>query len=297
MSTPPTAGVASNSDYDIAYEVFGDPSDPVVLFVNGLGSQMIGFRSAFCRRFVDAGFCAVRYDNRDVGLSTKTNGSPPAVAEIRPRLLAGEPVEIPYSIRDMAADGMAVLDAIGVDAAHVWGMSMGGMIVQTMAIEFPHRLLSMTSVMSTTGDPEVGRSTPEAARMLVAARPTDPAAAIEMDVEERRLTAGSHFDEDDTRAYVRAQYERCHHPLGIAFQYLAVAADGDRTERLGTVNVPSMVIHGAMDPLVTVSGGEATAAAISGAELLVVPTMGHDIPEPLWTTYVDALVSLAARTA
>ncbi len=294
LSEPSLAGVARHSSYDIAYEVYGTTTDPVVLLVNGLGSQMLGYRVAFCRRLVAAGFCAVRYDNRDVGASSKTQGTPPAPSEIRALLSSEGRVHVPYSIADMAGDGIAVLDAIGVDRAHAFGMSMGGMIVQTMALHHPDRLLTMTSVMSSTGDPRVGRATPEAAAMLVAPRPDDLEGAIEMDVAERRLEAGAHFDEDEVRSYVRAQYERCHHPAGLAFQYAAVVADGDRTTRLGSITTPTLVIHGAMDPLITVSGGEATADAIPGARLLVIDTMGHDLAEPVWDTCIAALAELAA---
>jgi len=293
---PAISGVAGNNGYNIAFEAYGDPTDPAVLLINGLGSQMIGYRVDFCETLVEAGFCAIRYDNRDVGLSTKTTGEAPVLHRIRDDIRAGRPVNVAYDVADMAGDGIAVLDAVGVDRAHVFGMSMGGMIVQTMGYTCPHRLLSITSVMSSTGNRKVGVSTPETAEMLVKPRPPDIEGAIAMDVEERRMEAGRWFDEAEVEAYVRAQYDRCHHPDGVAFQYAAIVADGDRTERLGTITTPMTVIHGDMDPLITRSGGEATAAAVPNAKLVMVEGMGHHLPPETWPICIEELKQLAALT-
>jgi pimeloyl-ACP methyl ester carboxylesterase len=294
-SCPVRGGRAVNGAYELEYEVFGDAASPAVLLVNGLGSQMLGYRPAFCQRLVDAGFMVIRYDNRDVGNSTLTPCVAPPIHTVRDALRNGDPVEIPYTIKDMAADGIAVLDALGVDRAHVFGMSMGGMIVQTMGYTFGERLLSVISVMSSTGNPKVGVSTPEAAAMLVATRPDDVEEAIAMDVAEWRLTAGDHFDEAEVTEYVRAQYRRGRHPNGMAFQFVAVIEDGDRTERLGTITVPTTVIHGEADPLITPSGGKATAAAVPGANLVLVPGMGHHLAPEVWDVCVEVVADHQRR--
>ncbi len=288
---------ARNGDYEIEYETFGDPTQPTVLFVNGLGSQLIAYRDDWCQLVADAGFHVVRYDNRDVGLSTKTPGNPPALADTVAALSAGLASPAAYSVSDMAADGMAVLDDLGVVSAHIWGMSMGGMIVQTMAIEHPERVRSMTSVMSTTGARSVGQSTPEASAALMSTPPSDRAGFIDADIAARHVYASHDVDWDEVRSYVGAQYDRCYHPIGVGHQMAAVISDGDRTERLAALSVPTTVIHGAIDTLITVSGGEATAAAIEGAKLVVYPTMGHDLPRRLWPALVDELVELAHRAA
>ena len=210
---------------------------------------------------------------------------------------SGEPLaDAPYRLRDMAADGFAVLDAVGAEVAHIAGMSMGGMIVQRMAIDRPDRVASMTSIMSTTGARGVGRSTPEAGRVLVEPAPPERNAHIEQAVRHRRITAGAHFDEEYWRAQSARAYDRMFHPAGTAFQIAAVATDGDRTAALGRLTMPVLVIHGRMDPLITLSGGEATAAAVPGSELLVLDDMGHDLPEQTWGRVVPALVRVAGRS-
>lgn len=299
---PTTTGTATNSSgasapVDLYFETFGSEANPTLLLVNGLGSQLINFAPEFCTKFVDAGFHVIRFDNREVGLSTKTEGKPPKL----PAIVAASPTErramVPYTISDMAADGVAVLDAAGVDRAHIWGMSMGGMIVQTIAAEHPERVLSLTSVMSTTGNPKVGGSTPEAQQMLMTAPPMDREGAIEHGMQGRRIFGGSHQDEAASRAAGEAAYDRCFHPIGSAFQMAAIMAVGNRTEAIKSITAPTTVIHGKLDTLIQLSGGEATAEAIPGAELVVYDEMGHDIPPPLWDSYVRDLLALAERAA
>ncbi len=283
-------------DVTITYETFGDPAAPTLLLVNGLGSQLINYEPAFCEMFVSQGFQVVVFDNRDVGLSSKTEGPVPDVRANMGKLRSGEPIlDAPYTLTDMANDGFAVLDALGVASAHIAGMSMGGMIVQRMAIDHPERVLSMTSIMSTTGAPDVGQATPEAAKGLITPPPPDRDGYIEYTIDSRRDTGGSHFSADYWRQHAAKTYDRMFHPIGSAFQITAVATDGDRTAELRSLTVPSLVIHGAMDPLITPSGGEATAAAIPDAELLMIDTMGHDLPEEIWPEVVDAIVALAAK--
>ncbi|MEM8922078.1 MAG: alpha/beta hydrolase [Actinomycetota bacterium] len=286
------------NDVTLCYDTFGSADDPTLLLVNGLGSQMINYEPAFCELLVAQGLHVVRFDNRDVGLSSKTEGPVPDVAALVAAAGAREPVtDVPYTLADMAVDAFAVLDAVGVERAHIAGMSMGGMIVQRMAIDRPARVRSMTSIMSTTGDRSVGRATSEAAAVLVSEPPVDRDGYIEYTVETRRVTAGAHNDDDYWRHHAGVMYDRSFHPAGSAFQIAALLADGDRTAALGELTMPVLVIHGRLDPLIQLSGGEATAAAVPGAELLVLDDMGHDLPEQIWAEVVAGIVGVAARAA
>lgn len=289
-----TSAQTTANGVTIQYEAHGSSDDPAMLLVNGLGSQLINYEPAFCEMFVERGFQTVVFDNRDVGLTTKTAGPTPDAASLMRRFRTGEPVtDTPYTLRDMANDAFAVLDAVGARQANIAGMSMGGMIVQRMALDHPERVLSMTSIMSTTGAGDVGQASPEAAAVLLAAPAEDRESFIEQTIEARRVTGGSHFSADYWRNQAGNSYDRMFHPTGSAFQIAAVAADGDRTQALGSLQVPSLVIHGRMDPLITLSGGEATAAAIPDAELLVIDEMGHDLPEPIWHDVVEAICEVA----
>ena len=271
---------AKNGSVEIEWQSFGDDRPETILLVNGLGSQMTRWPEAFCEKLVAKGYRAIRFDNRDVGLSSR-------------------PAER-YSLKDMANDGIAVLDAAGVAKAHIAGVSMGGMIVQRMAIDHPGRILSMTSIMSTTGAPDAFKSTPEALAVLDVP-PPDPEADFEAFVADRvgnMQTIGSPaypWDPADARERVIAEYQRAFYPKGVAHQRAAVGQDGDRTEELKRLKLPVVVLHGAVDPLVMPIGGEATAAAIPGAELRIVPGMGHDLPPGLYDTFVDAITAAAAR--
>jgi pimeloyl-ACP methyl ester carboxylesterase len=276
---PSTArGRAVNGDYEIEYEAFGDVDHPPWLLVNGFTSQMITWPDRFCDQLAERGYRAVRFDNRDVGLSTKT---PPGGAD--------------YTLSDMAADGIAVLDALEIDRAHVAGRSMGGMIVQLMAIEHPERVVSLCSIMSTTGDPTVGGASDEALTALRTATPRDRAGYIEHSVASGRIICGTLFDEATARDAAAEAYDRCFHPAGALRQMAAIMAAPDRTDALRRLDVPALVVHGRLDPLIRLDGGEATAAAIPDAELVVYDEMGHDFPEPLWSAYLDGLEGLAAR--
>ncbi|MDA3040164.1 MAG: alpha/beta hydrolase [Actinomycetota bacterium] len=281
----------------IEYEVHGAGADRTMLLVNGLGSQLIAWDLGFCRYLVDRGFQVLTFDNRDVGLTSKSPVPLPAdlwgaMASLRSGTATEAP---PYTLADMAADGIAVLDAVGVERAHVVGMSMGGMIVQRMAIDHPDLVLSMTSIMSTTGDTAVGQATPAAMATLSTPAPSDRDGYIEHTVANRQVISGSHYDPEYWRQMAPRFYDRSFHPPGPAYQLLAIAADGDRTAELRQLRVPTLVIHGRLDPLVTLSGGEATAAAVPGAELLVIDEMGHDIHPPLWAPIGDAIAALADR--
>lgn len=284
------------NDIEICYESFGPDDAPPLLLVMGLGAQMTLWSPGFISELLDRGFRVIRFDNRDVGLSSKTAGDPPDVMALYAQSLAGQPVEAPYTLSTMSNDAIGLLDALDIPLAHIVGASMGGMIVQMMAIEHPDRLLSMTSIMSTTGASDVGQPDPAAIGALLTPSPTDRDAAVASNVETSRIIAGSLFDESEARQRAREGYDRCFHPAGPAFQIAAIAATGDRTEQLQQVQVPTLVIHGREDPLVTLSGGEATAAAIPGADLLVFGQMGHDVPQPYWARIADAISGLALST-
>ncbi|MDZ4370375.1 MAG: alpha/beta hydrolase [Phenylobacterium sp.] len=271
---------AHNGSVEIEYEVFGDDRQAVILLVNGLGSQMTRWPAAFCERLVARGYRVIRYDNRDTGLSTWFGD------------------EDRYVLADMARDGIAVLDAAGVDQAHIAGVSMGGMIVQRMALDHPGRVLSMTSIMSAPYGSV--SSTPEAAAVLNTPAP-DPKSDFEAFVAHGMRNArvigspGFPWTDADLRDRVESDYRRAFNPTGVLRQRRAIGADGDRTEALRSLTIPTVVLHGAEDPLVQLKDGEATAAAIPGADLRVIPGMGHDLPPGLYDTFIEAIVAATAR--
>ncbi len=284
---------AQNHDVTIEYDTFGDPADPAVLLVMGFTAQMIAWDEELCRLIAGHGLHVIRFDNRDCGLSSKTPGDPPNVMALVMAAQAGRAVgDVPYTLSDMATDGLAVLDHLGIDRAHVVGASMGGMIAQMMAIEHPERVATLTSIMSTTGDPSVGQASPAAMAALIAPPPTDREGVIEAGVKLYDLIGGSYeVDEDLVRQRMAASFDRCFYPIGAAFQMAAIVATGDRTERLASVTAPTLVVHGLEDSLIAPSGGEATAAAVPGAELVTYDRMGHDLPRQIW----DDLVGRLAR--
>jgi pimeloyl-ACP methyl ester carboxylesterase len=267
---------ATANGISIEYETFGDPGAPPVLLIMGLGGQLTAWDPDFCRALAAAGFFVIRYDNRDVGLSTWFDdaGDPDIGA-----LLAGT-ASSPYAITDLAADAAGLLDALGIASAHIVGVSMGGMIAQTFAIDFPERTRTLVSIMSTTGDPTVGQPHPDALATLMVPPATSREEAIEQSVATWRVigSTGFPFDEDRVREQAATDYERGFHPAGTARQLAAIITQPDRTKELSVLDVPALVIHGEADPLVDPSGGQATAAAIPGATLDLVPGMGHDLP-------------------
>jgi len=291
---------AGPSGIDVAYERFGDLEAPPVLLVMGLGTQMLGWHQEFCAQLVGRGLQVIRFDNRDVGLSTHFSAAPaPDVMAA----LSGDPSSASYTLSDMAADSVGLLDALSLDSAHIVGASMGGMIAQTIAIEHPNRIRSLTSIMSTTGNSAVGQASQQAIGALLSPPALDRQEAVDRTVSIFRIIGSPGFDLDEAELREQAglSYDRADDPLGVARQLLAIIASGDRTERLRSISVPTLVIHGAGDPLVDVSGGRATAAAVPGAELDVIEGMGHDLPRALWpeiTERIAALVQCAqARTA
>lgn len=277
---------------DLYYETFGNPADPAILLVMGLGAQLLLWEEEFCVGLADRGFYVIRYDNRDVGLSTKIEGGPQPDID---KALAGDHSTASYTLWDMADDAVGLLDALGIPKAHAVGASMGGMIVQCMAIAHPDRVRSLVSIMSTVGNPNVGQPQPEAMAALLAPPPPTREEVIEQGVRTWRIIGSPAYsrDEAELRAQVAAAYDRCWYPIGTARQLVAILATGDRTEALRSVRAPALVIHGKDDPLVTLSGGQATAEAIPGAKLLTFPGMGHDLPRPLWPRILDAIAEHA----
>jgi pimeloyl-ACP methyl ester carboxylesterase len=282
-------------DYEICYESFGSDDQPALLLVMGFTAQMTVWPTGLISELLDRGFRVVRYDNRDCGLSGKTPGDPPDAAALLMASLAGQEVDAPYRLSDMASDGIGLLDHLGIDRAHIVGASMGGMIVQTMAIEHPDRVASLTSIMSTTGNPEVGQADPTAMAALLRPPADNRDEAIAQSLDTWRVISGSRFDEDRIREMARESFDRSFYPAGAMFQMAAIAAGPDRTEALGKVTAPTLVVHGRLDPLITLSGGLATAEAVPGADLLVLGEMGHDLPPMYWSTVADAITSLAER--
>ncbi len=275
---------------EIEYETFGSSADPTLLLVMGLTAQLTAWDTALCRMFVDRGLHVVRFDNRDCGLSTGFDGQTVDPMAVVAAVLSGAEVPpVPYTLADMAADAVGLLDHLGVERAHTMGASMGGMIAQTMAIEHPSRLVTMTSVMSMPGDPSVGRPTPEARQALLAPPPTERDAFVA--AADRSLTWASkrYGDLDRLRANAARDFDRAFRPEGAARQLAAIYADGDRSGRLAEVAVPTLVIHGRDDTLIDPSGGVRTAEVIPGARLVMIDDMGHDLPEPLWPTIVDTV--------
>jgi pimeloyl-ACP methyl ester carboxylesterase len=269
-----------NGEVEIHYETFGDPERPTLLLVNGLGSQCINYSTEWCEMFAAEGYHVVRFDNRDVGLSSKLP-------------------DVDYALVDMADDAIAVLDAVGVDRAHVMGCSMGGMIVQRLAIDHPERLHSMTSVMSRTGEPGFGDSSEEALAILMTPPPVERAAYIERQVEAHRVYGSKPewLDEDAIARRAATAYDRCFYPDGIRHQMMAVGRDGSRSEQLAALDLPVLVIHGSRDTLIDPSGGRRTAELIPGARYVEIEGMGHDYPVAVWRQWVDAWAEFARTSA
>jgi pimeloyl-ACP methyl ester carboxylesterase len=286
--------IAHVNGIDIAFETFGDESDPPLLLVMGLATQMIGWPDELCDMLASQGFRVIRFDNRDIGRSSRIRGGPkPKVF----RALAGITKDPAYTLEDMADDAFGLLDHLGIDAAHVAGASMGGMIAQTMAIRRPERVLSLTSIMSTTGNRRAGLPRLKALGVLLRRAPTDRETYANYMLGTFRIIGSSAFDRDDewVRDLGRRSFDRGVDRGGPARQIVAIQASGDRTRSLAGVEAPTVVIHGKEDPLIPVRAGRATARAIPGAELIEIEGMGHDLPRQLWPRIVDAVARNAER--
>ncbi len=285
----------------IHYETTGKPENKPYLLISGVGTQLTRYSQAFTDQLADAGFYVIRMDNRDIGLSDgfETAGLPDFHAILATRAAGGTP-DLPYTLDDMADDCAALIDHLGLGPAHVAGSSMGGMIAQLLALRHPDKLASMTSIMSTTGHPDLPRATPKAQAALTQKR-SDPVVAREANLDESvaisALIGSPAYPEDpaDMRAHAAAGLDRAYRPTGFARQYAAILAAPHRRDRLAELDMPVLVIHGSDDPLVRVEGGRDTAAAIKGAEMLEIAGMGHNIPAPLYGQIVQALARNAGR--
>ena len=285
---------------ELCFDAFGaDDAEPMVMIM-GLGAQLIHWDDDFCKALAACGFRVIRFDNRDIGHSTKmTGGQRITVKELLKLRFFGTPLDAPYTLRDMAADVVGLLDALGIANAHVVGASMGGMIAQEVAISHPHRLRSLTSIMSSTGDPKLPQPTREASMLLLARQPANKDAYLKLFARTWKILRGGSFPEEEALDRDRAErtFARGLNPSGVGRQLRAILASGDRTQRLRSVKAPPLVIHGSNDPVVRPEAGRATAAAVPGARLLMLDGMGHAIPMPMWPQIVNAIVGHARAAA
>jgi pimeloyl-ACP methyl ester carboxylesterase len=285
----------------IEYEAFGNPSDRPLLLVIGLGGQLIQWDDSLCQDLVLRGHYVIRYDNRDTGLSTKFDQEgKPDIKGAFMKILSGDRSSVPYTIEDMADDGAGLLAALGIPRAHICGMSMGGMIAQTMALRHPSQVLSLTSIYSNTGNPELPQPKPEVLMALITPPPTKRTANIEHMLGVFKMLAGQGFplDEEWTRRIMAASFDRCFYPQGWGRQLIAILAQNNRKDILASIKVPALIIHGTDDPLISVEGGKETAAAIPGARLILIEGMGHDLPHGgAWPQIVDTIATHTQKAA
>jgi len=284
-----------NTGIELCYQTYGDPADDPLLLVMGLSAPMTWWQDGLCRRLAGAGFYVIRFDNRDVGRSGSGTGRVSRADVIKAGL--GLPGRPPYTLSDLAADGIGLLDHLGIARADIVGASMGGMVVQTMAIEYPDRIRSVVSIMSTTGKRTVGWQHPTLLPRMIAPRPRTREEYIQRGLVMTRLIGSTTYPEDEAAAIARAEetFERGVNGPGILRQMLAILRQPNRTSALRELRLPAAVIHGSGDKMVHVSGGRATAAAIPDAELVIIDGMGHDLPHELWDTFVDVIRRTADR--
>ena len=284
--------LARANGIEICYESFGDANDEPMLLIMGLGAQMVLWDDAFCEQLAARGFRVIRFDNRDIGASSKLSGGkrlgPVELLKLR---FLKIPVAAPYRLADMAQDTIGLMDALGIRSAHLVGASMGGMIAQEVAITFPERVRSLTSIMSTTGNPKLPGPTREASAMLMAPPPNTKEEFLARFAQTWKLLRVGSFPEDEALDRSRAErvFERGLNAAGVGRQLRAILASGSRKQRLRAVKAPTLVIHGTVDPLVHPDGGKDTAASIPGAKLLMIKGMGHAIPIPMWPEIIDAI--------
>lgn len=286
---------------NLAYDSFGDEAAEVILLIAGLGTQMIRWTAPFCQDLAERGYRVIRFDNRDAGCSTHfTQHGTPDFGSLASMLMAGQRSDVPYTLSDMVSDAIGLLDALSIGQAHVVGRSMGGMIAQMLASEHPTRVLSLTSIMSSTGNPAMPPAAPDVMALMTRPAPNpalDEAGFVEHSVAfARRIAGTAHpFDEDAYRALVREEIRRAYVPGGFGRQIAAIAVTGDRRTRLATIRVPALVVHGTDDPLIPSACGEDTAASIPHAEFMLIDGMGHDLPPALHRTVTEAIDRIARR--
>ena len=291
---------ASSNKITIEYESFGAESDPVILLIMGLGMQMIAWPEPFCRDLADRGFRVIRYDNRDTGFSTKFEGArAPGLASLLLRSVLRLPIRVPYTLRDMADDAAGLLDRLDVDAAHIVGASMGGMIAHNFAVMNSRRTHSLTSIMSSSGHRSLPGADPLVSRHLFRSRPTsrDREAVIAHNMRTLELIGSPAYpiDAETRREMCSLSFDRCYYPSGFTRHVAAIVEDGDRRERLMKIHEPTLVIHGREDRLVPLAGGIDTAEHVPGARLEVIDGMGHNLPQPLWPQIIDLIVDNTMR--
>ncbi|SEJ28990.1 Pimeloyl-ACP methyl ester carboxylesterase [Propionispira arboris] len=276
----------------IEYDTFGNRSFPALLLIAGNGAQLLFWDAEFCELLAKTGLFIIRFDNRDAGLSSKFDeaGIPDIMAAIK-AAMEGKKIVAAYSLDDMAEDCVGLLDALHIEKAHICGASMGGMIAQVLAYRYPQRVLSLTSVMSNTGNPNLPQGQPEAITAVLVPSPTERKAYIEhnMNVWRKIWSPGFPFEENRVWTYLEKSYDRSYYPQGMARQNMAILSSGDRTSSLSSIKVPTLVIHGSGDPLIPVEAGKDTARVIPGANLLIIYGMGHDIPTGAWPEIVTAI--------
>ena len=292
--------MARANGIELCYEIFGAEDAEPMLLIMGLGAQMIHWDDDFCKELAGRGFRVIRFDNRDIGKSSRmTGGKPLKPLELLKLRFLRIPVFAPYRLGDMAADVIGLMDVLGIRSAHLVGASMGGMIAQEIAISYPQRVRSLTSIMSTTGNPKVPPPTREAAAMLMAPPVTTRDEFIERFAQTWKILRVGSFPLDEARDRERAirTFERGLNPAGVGRQLRAVLASGSRKQRLRSVKAPTLVIHGTVDPLVRPEGGKDTAASIPGAKLLMIEGMGHALPIPMWPQIIDAIAEHAHAAA
>jgi pimeloyl-ACP methyl ester carboxylesterase len=291
---------AIHSGIELEYDQFGPESGQPLLLIMGLGAQMLLWEEGFCEKLADRGHRVIRFDNRDIGLSSWLDDlGVPDVPGLMAAGAKGEPLDVPYTLDDMADDALAVVDALGIDAAHICGASMGGMIAQALAIRHPGRVRSLTSIMSTTGNPALPPAKPEAMAVLMEPVPEDRDFVIERSIHTDRVIGSPAYPGDPAFLRERAArlFDRAFHPAGSARQMAAILAHGNRSPALRQIDVPALVIHGKADPLVPVEGGIDTHQAIAGSELMLIEGMGHNLPPELWDEIVDGISGLTGRAA
>jgi pimeloyl-ACP methyl ester carboxylesterase len=281
---------------EIEYETFGDPKNPALILMEGHGAQMVKWDTEYCKMFAAKNLFVIRFDNRDCGLSTKFDGIDVDLGAVLKAALLEETVPpVPYTLSDMASDVVGLLDYLKIDRAHIFGVSLGGMIAQVLTIEHPTRVRSLISVMSMSGEPEFGQSQPDAINALLSETPSDRAGYIEHSVVYQVYHSKKYRSDEFSKTSAARDFDRMYYPQGSTRQLAAVYASGRRTEQLRAIETPTLVIHGKDDTLISPSGGERTAELIPNAKLVLVDDMGHDMPKPLWGYLVELISDFALK--
>lgn len=303
MSPEPKSALLAANGITLAYDSFGDEAAEAILLIAGFGTQMIRWTNPFCRELETRGYCVLRFDNRDTGRSTHfTEHGAMDFATFAAALTDGRRPEVAYTLDDMASDALGLLDALSIRRAHIVGRSMGGMIAQIMASEHPSRVLSLTSIMSATGNPGMPSAKPDVMTMMMRPAPdpvVDKAGFLDHGIAFARCIAGTAhpFDEEACRALLWEEVRRGRAPGGFGRQLAAMVVAGDRRSRLAAITAPTLVVHGTDDPLIPAACGEDTAASIPDAKMMLIPGMGHDLPPSLYRSIADAIEQTARRSS